>query len=766
MLMESQPPSDFRKFQPISVGKCYVQTAADRFGDGARGAIRDRERSLLGMQPQNTEMPFTWPGPDSDDERRMRNADDLSQLYFAAYQGRIFVYRPRTVPTQALPRHPDLQLKPQASAAAGSIGGQLDMRKPHLINHIITGFLGDDEIVLACYDDGDVVGYHIKDIAKHVFCPHGTTGQSRRAAPRLFFHENVGISAWGLAIHQKSRLIAVSSNRHEVIVFALALTPERPRRTESFFRPSQGLPRPDERNVRRRVRNWMIVVLLGGTADNVPNISFADGPDGHADRVCAVDIRGSLWLASIWRSCEGPICIPPLDHALLKSEEFFPSPSSFPPVFRGWGVFTLHESNFMKVKTTEELFGLPTSRVEVVHARGGCHYPLVNVRSVVDQIPGNPCRRPQAPDPIIPVNPGAFMPPFDPQEAEALPGTDASEGDFEGSEGGTDDDAEGPDEEDDDDDEADDADDSEVEVEVAEYLKEVKNARKAFPAVARVHEAMVEQQLVNSAFPSDAFDEVNAVLDSLDSKDVRAEEAMRDGNDTSVTAAPIRLDMTYLPHCGEAHETPRDHAGMLKFLRRPMAYNLNPREPESRLQGFGQKFFLLRTYETDIELRPFSQTSSWDPLEVGVVCPNAVNFGFFREPGLRHHFHATSRLNMIALAPELSLLAVGSPTGRVALLTLTRKAVPLEREEGIWEHGFRVEWILPTRSDEEDHRKVLRPLHGMAMGPVQVSDRFGEVEGRATAVPRRYRLMLHYRNHDILSYELTREEQTGKLCIF
>ncbi|KAM5355862.1 hypothetical protein ACJ41O_002508 [Fusarium nematophilum] len=669
MLMESQPPSDFRKFQPISVGKCYVQTAADR--------------------------------------RRMRNADDLSQLYFAAYQGRIFVYRPRTVPTQALPRHPDLQLKPQASAAAGSIGGQLDMRKPHLINHIITGFLGDDEIVLACYDDGDVVGYHIKDIAKHVFCPHGTTGQSRRAAPRLFFHENVGISAWGLAIHQKSRLIAVSSNRHEVIVFALALTPERPRRTESFFRPSQGLPRPDERNVRRRVRNWMIVVLLGGTADNVPNISFADGPDGHADR-----------------------------------------------------------SNFMKVKTTEELFGLPTSRVEVVHARGGCHYPLVNVRSVVDQIPGNPCRRPQAPDPIIPVNPGAFMPPFDPQEAEALPGTDASEGDFEGSEGGTDDDAEGPDEEDDDDDEADDADDSEVEVEVAEYLKEVKNARKAFPAVARVHEAMVEQQLVNSAFPSDAFDEVNAVLDSLDSKDVRAEEAMRDGNDTSVTAAPIRLDMTYLPHCGEAHETPRDHAGMLKFLRRPMAYNLNPREPESRLQGFGQKFFLLRTYETDIELRPFSQTSSWDPLEVGVVCPNAVNFGFFREPGLRHHFHATSRLNMIALAPELSLLAVGSPTGRVALLTLTRKAVPLEREEGIWEHGFRVEWILPTRSDEEDHRKVLRPLHGMAMGPVQVSDRFGEVEGRATAVPRRYRLMLHYRNHDILSYELTREEQTGKLCIF
>jgi len=38
------------------------------------------------------------------------------------------------------------------------------------------------------------------------------------------FHENVGNSAWGLAIHSKSRLIAVSSNLKQVSVFAFGVT--------------------------------------------------------------------------------------------------------------------------------------------------------------------------------------------------------------------------------------------------------------------------------------------------------------------------------------------------------------------------------------------------------------------------------------------------------------------------------------------------------------------------------------------------------------
>ena len=41
---------------------------------------------------------------------------------------------------------------------------------------------------------------------------------------KRLFHENVGSSAWGLAIHSQSRLIAVSSNLKQVSVFAFGVT--------------------------------------------------------------------------------------------------------------------------------------------------------------------------------------------------------------------------------------------------------------------------------------------------------------------------------------------------------------------------------------------------------------------------------------------------------------------------------------------------------------------------------------------------------------
>lgn len=131
---------------------------------------------MLGLETIHAEAPFTWPGQGSDEEldstRRQRsiyrrvpsmqsyrnNLTVLCQsynLYLAAYQGRIFVYRPRTVPSQILPQRPDLQLIPQPSTAAAIVRGYIDPRRPHTINHMITGFLGDEEIVLACYDNGD-----------------------------------------------------------------------------------------------------------------------------------------------------------------------------------------------------------------------------------------------------------------------------------------------------------------------------------------------------------------------------------------------------------------------------------------------------------------------------------------------------------------------------------------------------------------------------------------------------------------------------------
>ena len=222
-----------------------------------------------------------------------------------------------------------------------------------------------------------------------------------------------------------------------------------------------------------------------------------------------------------------------------------------------------------------------------------------------------------------------------------------------------------------------------------------------------------------------------------------------------------RMDMAYFPHDGCVKQIPRDRDGLHKFLTRGLEFNDNPDDVfESQRRTTG--LHLLRTYEKDIELIRCQQPREFGPKEARVLCGQALTSGRIH-PGIRSHFTATSRLSMIAHMPELSAVAIGSPIGRVLLLTLTRKSPPLNHPEMVFEHGFRVDWILPTMEQETRYRKPARPLHGIAVGPVHDSS---EDAGRNPQLPCRYRLMIHYRTHDILSYEITRHEETGKLCIF
>lgn len=178
----------------------------------------------------------------------------------------------------------------------------------------MVGALGTQEAVVACFDDGDVVAYLTSDIAKcianrpsAVACAapplqSGIRSVPRNASPRPFLHENVGKSAWGLALHKKSRLIAVSSNRREVTVFALGLAPSRNRGQEpETCEYCHGDCEHVESHVRQRDHNWRIVVTLGGLANNIPNLCFIDDDEGSAELICAVDIKGAIWLANIWK---------------------------------------------------------------------------------------------------------------------------------------------------------------------------------------------------------------------------------------------------------------------------------------------------------------------------------------------------------------------------------------------------------------------------------------------------------------------------------
>ncbi len=224
--------------------------------------------------------------------------------------------------------------------------------------------------------------------------------------------------------------------------------------------------------------------------------------------------------------------------------------------------------------------------------------------------------------------------------------------------------------------------------------------------------------------------------------------------------------MIYFPHSGRIARIPQDTLALSRFLKRPREFSDSL---GANLSSMSRGYHLVRTYEKDIELRTLQPSGLGQEQEIGIHCPNVLTFGSFPDRHLRPYFRATSRLNLVLHVPELSLVIVGSPIGRVLLLTPTRLARPQSTAAGYyWSHGLRVEWVLPRAADDICHGKHRRPLHGVAVGPVQDERGVGGLLGaeHAAAMPRRYRLMLHYRNHDIATFEITRQEQTGKLCIF
>ncbi|KAK2593059.1 hypothetical protein QQS21_009225 [Conoideocrella luteorostrata] len=844
-------------FRPATVGACHKQTAVDRFGPEAKRAIYDRERISLGLNPAGGEWPANWPGSDSDDgdddvpatsvyklvpslQAYRNNLTALSQkynLYFTAYRSRIFVYVPRGAPKQAIPRHPDLQLTPPRSDVCHLIRGYLDPDSPHSVNHMIVGSLGKEEIVVTCHDDGDVVAFYTKDIAEYILriskIPSAATPRQRRSSnpsmhtwntPKPFFLQNVGISAWGLAVHQKSRLIAVSSNRFEVTVFAFALATGGP--GHSWTCDCMACCHYAEVQVRRRVRNWRIVVSLGHLADNIPNISFVDDKYGYAEKVSAIDIKGAIWLADIWRSYEATTRIMPSTSPLLKSEEFWPASS------RGWGILVLAGHHFLKVNSEQELLGASLKDVEITPKLQGGPPPTVNMSNYIRNLPENPCawsppttRHSQQnnannPNPAL----AAVMSDdesiadqsSDDDEVLELGDTgQPSEGDEEEEEEEEDDDDEEEEEEDQEEDIASESNESEAEddsefggdimfhalptggVALGSGISPALTSQEgeATSMTSAVEQSVSASVLDETAPPDEVVDtpaiEAAQVLENLSehSSDLHIPPSFTSSPGTDSQYAvynplpesasfsqclkhakphvpPTLLNMIYTPHDGFIREEPRDTSSLARFLKRSTQYNENSQDYTSDPPNRFRRYHILRMYEKDLELRTFNKPDVGQQ-EYSILLPYALSMGLGPGRGIRPHFRATSRLSMVVHIPELYLVIVGSPIGRVVLVTPTCLSTPVAKSDSPLHHGIRLEWVLPRQSDEKVYRVLKRPLHGMAVGPVQEDGVMGGGDERKrVASPRRYRLMLHYRNHDILTYEISREEQTGKVCIF
>jgi hypothetical protein len=104
--------------------------------------------------------------------------------------------------------------------------------------------------------------------------------------------------------------------------------------------------------------------------------------------------------------------------------------------------------------------------------------------------------------------------------------------------------------------------------------------------------------------------------------------------------------------------------------------------------------------------------------------------------------------------PELGIFIIGSPLGRVAIFALTKS-----RESR--DFGFQLEYILPFYKHNEN--EILPPpqsshgrMVGVAVGPVQ-----GELGRCEESRDSRWRLLMYFKDHSLMSFELSRKRGGG-----
>lgn len=175
--------------------------------------------------------------------------------------------------------------------------------------------------------------------------------------------------------------------------------------------------------------------------------------------------------------------------------------------------------------------------------------------------------------------------------------------------------------------------------------------------------------------------------------------------------------------------------------------------PFNLLQTDERDIHLFRDIRFDADLKRRPPDSSYSQ----VLCQQALNQ---RMPPGFHYLTQTERLSTIAQIPELGVVVIGNQVGRVGILTMTRW-------EAQKQSGYKIECILPFNSEESKGLRPRKPLMGMAVGPIQGQERALPQDSPKIGAqhPRRFRLLMMYCDHTILSYEISRPDGKGDLVV-
>ncbi|KAI1266797.1 hypothetical protein F5Y18DRAFT_425345 [Xylariaceae sp. FL1019] len=559
--------------------------------------------------------------------------------------------------------------KPPPSEEARHVTGHMVPLSPHQVNQLVVGELGDKEVLILAYDDGDIIAYYVDHLETELLNLESVHPSKVRRVVQPFFHENVAKSAWGVAVHKESRLIAVGTNRHEVHVFAfgiknsaassqpnvvlphtlfqtivkdhhgeIACSPDvleafRQDREPTIFRPESQIPRRF---------NWRIIFKTGPNGTNIPNVSFGSNEPlaGHATHIIAIDISGKLWRFALWTSqpSEPDICTGL--HEMYRNYNihrpgYGGTIAHYP---RGWGVLFLPESSFLTTKDFHDSLGL--SPAEAVRSDIGRY---IDTKRSLQHINNNSSFHPW-------IRSRQMHRFFDPSHIEAVP-----------------------------------------------YHNDWYHVADKTRSWSALKDSNIDQQNVRSP--------------------------------ASKRQMTVELETKNTKRPSKVVEKKTANSSLQKMLS-------------------GSEYSIMRTYETGIELCGGNG-------QVGVMLDHAIyqtrpRRGFM--PGLAW---APERLGNLVHIPELFLVAAGSLCGRVALITLTR---PMDSRYS-FRRGFKIEAILPTAADEDKFLRPICPLLGVAVGPIHSSGNDDPFDAR------RYRIMIHYYDLRILSYEIYRDPLRNEICI-
>ncbi|KAL8838715.1 MAG: hypothetical protein Q9170_002017 [Blastenia crenularia] len=675
-------------------------------------------------QPALDRFPNPQKAPPPPVARFRNNLITLSQyynLFFLASQDKILVYQPVNQEQCLTAARSTINL----ARSRPGIVGYIDPMVPHAINQLITSDLGTEEMILAVCDDGDVLAYSTRlihiEIKERLSDPPGDPGFVSEVRP--FFIQNVGLSAWGITVHKEARMIAVSSNTKAVKVFIFALidlegeTPDDEEdgsdittllNNQDWVRPTGSGP------LDANDRSQNLELNLASHWTNIPNIAFynSEGISGGDIFLVSTDIDGRTLIWNVWQRAVVKEVVQAFDTT------------------RGWGVACIDPYFCRKAGTSVDLFGIDVNE-PVIDAMKD---PILDITSAARFVPESHADHFDLRHLAKSSQEGTISNDSDAMEVDETYDLGLNE-------------------------EAEDSSDEFMSAAVAQEGEELESET--------IYNPYIDQQLVE-----------NNTIASANSVQLGSPEA-------SPEPAPILSHPP--PHSW--YEFPNLHAGLTPERSKHLP-------PRRKAKPTIFPFYLLHSTTSDIRLLHCMQPStSSQPMQFSakeVVCRQPLRQNVRRQD---HALLRLQRLNMILQVPELSLVVVGDQSGRVALMTITRclaksignqgnladlrfdrlLSLAKNRRNKGEQVGFRFERFLPLMSQEDDKQRPRTELLGVAVGPVasQLLKRGDGLSAndfehnrspkawRVLEGSRRYRVILYYRDHTILSYEIRRPVKRG-----